>query len=187
MASNHTPNYNLNQWQATDQVKRTDFNEDNAKIDAALAQARDHAGMHLIQEATIQSGRTAIDFYIDVRGFDWSQYSIVCVDYEIVCEEWAKILVVTWTNGSNVTGWLRSSGTSTSTQRSLGRAQLFLCPMFQKDLRTRFLCAGLEPVEENSWSPLMLQARSRNSTSKSTETNPLESNWWKAPPSVCGA
>ena len=37
MATNHTTNYQLNQWEATDQVLRTDFNEDNAKIDAALA------------------------------------------------------------------------------------------------------------------------------------------------------
>ena len=36
MASNHTANYQLSQWQADDQVKRTDFNGDNAKIDAAL-------------------------------------------------------------------------------------------------------------------------------------------------------
>ncbi len=36
MATNHTTNYQLNQWEATDQVLRTEFNEDNAKIDAAL-------------------------------------------------------------------------------------------------------------------------------------------------------
>ena len=36
MSTNHTANYNLCQWEATDQVQRTDFNEDNAKIDAAL-------------------------------------------------------------------------------------------------------------------------------------------------------
>ena len=36
MASNHTNNYNLCQWEATDAVLRTDFNEDNTKIDAAL-------------------------------------------------------------------------------------------------------------------------------------------------------
>ena len=36
MATNHTTNYQLNQWEATDQVLRTDFNQDNAKIDAAL-------------------------------------------------------------------------------------------------------------------------------------------------------
>ena len=36
MSTNHTTNYDLCQWEATDQVLRTDFNQDNAKIDAAL-------------------------------------------------------------------------------------------------------------------------------------------------------
>ena len=36
MASNYTGHYDLCQWEATDQVQRTDFNADNAKIDAAL-------------------------------------------------------------------------------------------------------------------------------------------------------
>ena len=36
MASNQTSSYGLSQWEATDQVKRTDFNADNAKIHAAL-------------------------------------------------------------------------------------------------------------------------------------------------------
>lgn len=38
MASNYTENYGLCQWEATDQVLRTDFNGDNAKIDDALTQ-----------------------------------------------------------------------------------------------------------------------------------------------------
>lgn len=37
MASNFTKNYSLCQWEATDAVLRTDFNEDNAKMDVALA------------------------------------------------------------------------------------------------------------------------------------------------------
>ena len=36
MASNYTEHYDLCQWEATDQVQRTDFNADNAKIDTAL-------------------------------------------------------------------------------------------------------------------------------------------------------
>ena len=36
MASNHTAAFGLNQWAATDQVVREDFNEDNRKIEAAL-------------------------------------------------------------------------------------------------------------------------------------------------------
>lgn len=34
MASNYTENYGLCQWEATDQVLREEFNQDNAKIDA---------------------------------------------------------------------------------------------------------------------------------------------------------
>ena len=41
MSTNHTTNYNLNQWEATDKVLRTEFNEDNAKIDAALKENAD--------------------------------------------------------------------------------------------------------------------------------------------------
>lgn len=37
MASNYTTNFGLCQWEAADQVQRTEFNADNAKIDAALA------------------------------------------------------------------------------------------------------------------------------------------------------
>ena len=36
MSTNHTTNYDLNQWEGTDKVLRTEFNADNAKIDAAL-------------------------------------------------------------------------------------------------------------------------------------------------------
>lgn len=36
MSTNQTTNYELNQWLSTDQVLRTDFNADNAKLDAAL-------------------------------------------------------------------------------------------------------------------------------------------------------
>ena len=37
MATNHTTNYELSQWRSDDQVLRADFNADNAKLDAALA------------------------------------------------------------------------------------------------------------------------------------------------------
>ncbi len=36
-STNKTPNYNLNQWVNTDYVLMSDFNSDNAAIDAALA------------------------------------------------------------------------------------------------------------------------------------------------------
>ena len=36
MASNYTEHYGLCQWEATDGVLRTEFNEDNRKVDEAL-------------------------------------------------------------------------------------------------------------------------------------------------------
>ena len=39
-----TEHYQLNQWDPSDQVRRTDFNEDNAKIEQALAGQAEEAG-----------------------------------------------------------------------------------------------------------------------------------------------
>ena len=36
MASNYTEHYGLCQWEATDQVLREEFNQDNTKIDTIL-------------------------------------------------------------------------------------------------------------------------------------------------------
>lgn len=36
MASNYTEHYGLCQWEATDQVRREEFNQDNAKMDEIL-------------------------------------------------------------------------------------------------------------------------------------------------------
>ena len=41
MASNYTANYGLCQWEAADSFIRTEFNQDNAKIDAALKDLED--------------------------------------------------------------------------------------------------------------------------------------------------
>ena len=41
MATNYTTNYQLNQWEPADQVLRTDFNADNAKLDTALKSLSD--------------------------------------------------------------------------------------------------------------------------------------------------
>ena len=54
---NQTTNYQLNQWDPDDKVLRTDFNADNAKIDAALASlaetAEEHTGALEAQAATL--------------------------------------------------------------------------------------------------------------------------------------
>ena len=53
MATNYTANYQLNQWEPTDQVLHTDFNADNAKLDAALT--------NLAGEASSKADQTALE------------------------------------------------------------------------------------------------------------------------------
>ena len=48
MPSNFTPNYHLNQWEAGDRVHHSDFNADNAKIDAALAEKADASALEAL-------------------------------------------------------------------------------------------------------------------------------------------
>ena len=43
LASKHTEHYGLNQWEANDQVLHSEFNEDNAKIDAVLYRKLDRS------------------------------------------------------------------------------------------------------------------------------------------------
>ena len=61
MSTNHTTNYNLNQWEATDKVLRTEFNEDNAKIDAALKS-------HDVELAGLEAQNTAIEAALAAKG-----------------------------------------------------------------------------------------------------------------------
>lgn len=52
MASNYTGHYQLNQWEAGDKVLRTDFNEDNLKIDGALAEGA--AALELVKASALK-------------------------------------------------------------------------------------------------------------------------------------
>ena len=55
MSTNHTANYDLCQWEATDQVLRTDFNQDNAKLDAALKSLSDQKASQSALNALIST------------------------------------------------------------------------------------------------------------------------------------
>ena len=56
---NYTENLALNLWDPDDKVLRTDFNADNAKLDAAIKAVEDKADMKANQSAlTWGTGRT---------------------------------------------------------------------------------------------------------------------------------
>ncbi len=46
MSTNKTQHYHLNQWEVEDKVLRAEFNQDNAKLDSALAQAAQERAEH---------------------------------------------------------------------------------------------------------------------------------------------
>ena len=54
----YTSNYNLHQWEPGDNFLRTDFNEDFAKIDAALAGKPDQADLSALQ--TVVNGKAQV-------------------------------------------------------------------------------------------------------------------------------
>ena len=56
MATNQTTNYQLNQWEPTDAVQRVEFNQDNAKVDAALKSLSDQ----VVQKANQSALNTVI-------------------------------------------------------------------------------------------------------------------------------
>ena len=59
MATNQTTNYQLNQWEPTDAVQRVDFNADNTKIDAVLAEKAEDSALTAAVEriAALESGK----------------------------------------------------------------------------------------------------------------------------------
>ena len=75
MASNYTEHYGLCQWEATDQVLRTEFNEDNRKIEAALS-AKLGRG-EIIQEIFVSSDTNGID--VDLSGINWNEWEYISV------------------------------------------------------------------------------------------------------------
>ncbi len=81
MASNHTEHFSLNQWIPDDQVNRTDFNEDNAKIDAVLGSI--HQALCRPQwlfTAVIESDTSMYD--LDLSSIHWEDWSIIALTFD---------------------------------------------------------------------------------------------------------
>ena len=65
MASNYTENYGLCQWEPGDNFVRTEFNQDNARIDAALAAAEAETAR---VESLTGAAQAAADYALDALG-----------------------------------------------------------------------------------------------------------------------
>lgn len=67
MASNYTEQYKLCQWEATDQVLRTDFNEDNQKIEVELTRLSSEATRLDAEKANASSFSTMVDILAETN------------------------------------------------------------------------------------------------------------------------
>ena len=89
MASGYTTNYGLCQWQRSDKFLREEFNQDNAKLDAALKAAEDRAA------AEARSAQQTADRALN--GLDTTNYNLYGLmlqnDYEGKSTGWKKALL----------------------------------------------------------------------------------------------
>ena len=104
MATNHTTNYNLNLWEASDKFVREEFNENTTKLDAALKAEADaraaaltaettartaavqdlenrKAGFVLLKEITLTEQVTQLN--IDVSDINWGAWQYVFMDFDL--------------------------------------------------------------------------------------------------------
>ena len=60
MAANHTKNYQLNLWEPSDTFLRAEFNADNEKLDAALAQKANASALNSLVQTVAGKGNCSI-------------------------------------------------------------------------------------------------------------------------------
>ena len=82
MASNYTTNYQLNQWEAGDQVLRTEFNQDNQKIDAALKNHDDELATHTSALAQMGNCEIVYGSYQGTGAYGQGNHSTLTFEHE---------------------------------------------------------------------------------------------------------
>ena len=89
MATNKTEHYGLNQWVKSDEVLMEDFNEDNAKIEAAFQQveidlaALDSRKLEWEPIKTVICEEATAQFDFDVSDIDWGAYRYVLMECSV--------------------------------------------------------------------------------------------------------
>lgn len=107
MATNHTANYNLSQWEGSDAFSRLDFNADNLAVDTALGQLADAVfAVPLRKIKSVTASADTQSFSMDVSDVDFSEYLYV----ELILD----IKVTAQTTASH---YLRLNNVSTSTYK----------------------------------------------------------------------
>lgn len=79
-----TEHYQLNQWDAGDRVLRTDFNADNAVLDAALHGLAQRGVLTKLKSFTVDRTITGTaSFDMDVGDIEWGAWQLVYADFAL--------------------------------------------------------------------------------------------------------
>ena len=96
MAANYTANYGLCQWEPSDLFLREEFNEDNAKIDAAIKAAKDNATAvgKAAQTAAEKAQETADRALADLGTVSYNVYNLALQQsYEDKVTGWKQAML----------------------------------------------------------------------------------------------
>lgn len=105
-----TEHYQLNQWDAADRVLRTDFNGDNAKIDAALHALSQKGALTRLKTFTTTAAVTGTaDFSMDVGDIDWGAWQVVYIDLALLGSGYMLLYPNGNKNGASSQGYVTSS------------------------------------------------------------------------------
>ena len=116
-----TEHYNLNQWEKTDRVLMEDFNTDNAKIDAAIAEAKAAIPYVKIKELTLSAAAATAD--LDVSDVDFSQY--MKVELFVQCPQSLDGIYIRVNNLTENYTAISLSGTGATGAKSIGYLAYF--------------------------------------------------------------
>ena len=106
-----TANYALNQWDPADRILRTDFNDDNAKLDAAIMAVRAAVPVEKLLDVTIQTAAIQVD--LDLSGIDLSPYSQLLAELIPSADTASQTHCYLRCNGVS-TGYIRSADTASA-------------------------------------------------------------------------
>lgn len=134
---NTTDNYQLNQWEGTDRILRTDFNKDNLKTDDAVAELREtvdalapKAGLQLIREGTL--GGDSAEHDLALTDIDWNQWKAVYIEVEPYAEK-NEGVVFSLNGKNNSMSFVNANTTPPGTIGARNRVLIILYPMFDKN------------------------------------------------------
>lgn len=146
---NTTDNYQLNQWEGTDRILRTDFNADNLKTDDAVAELREtvdalapKAGLQLIQEGTFGSSGPSYD--LSLADIDWNQWKTVYIEVDpyAATSDPVSLKVNSFSNANF--DYVSANTTPPGTTGKRERALLIFFPLFNENYCVSGMSFGTE-------------------------------------------